>query len=63
MKGWLLVKSADGESLQYKFPAKAVVGPGQTLKVRGLLFPGSRHGVSCVLMAIIVVELILDILL
>jgi len=33
MKGWLLVKSADGESLQYKFPAKAVVGPGQTLKV------------------------------
>lgn len=32
MKGWTISKVSD-VSLEYKFPAKAVIGPGQTLKV------------------------------
>jgi len=33
MKGWTIAKVAGEDSLEYKFPAKAVIGPGQTLKV------------------------------
>lgn len=33
MKGWTIAKVSGEETLEYKFPAKAVIGPGQTLKV------------------------------
>lgn len=33
MKGWLLSKTSAGETLDYKFPAKVVLGPGQMSKV------------------------------
>lgn len=33
MKGWTIAKVSGEESLEYKFPAKAVIGPGQSLKV------------------------------
>ena len=33
MKGWTISKVSAEETLEYKFPAKAVIGPDQTLKV------------------------------
>jgi len=33
MKGWVIAKICGDEKLEYKFPAKAIVGPGQVLKV------------------------------
>ena len=34
MRGWTITKMFGEESLEYKFPAKASIGPGQMMKVR-----------------------------